>query len=264
MKITTPIHYLAAMAILSVCAILLASCMSTSTITAYDAEGRITSVTQTKESISKVVTADLANKTVVQCTNGWGAEVKIGAQLESGMTPSVSMAAGKLNWFYGSFLEETQPSQIADIITAWHENLSITPAGITSGPDAQSSQGNTSNKTTDGAAHNGTYTNLQEDRTIATQKAIVAKLLTFDGSKKFADLDETYEQSLKDLQRILLEYERVGLTESKVCVKRVSVSNGVITDLLYCYCDDSGCHDTACPNCTPWEVPEMFQESAEN
>ena len=108
-------------------AFVLCSCSSVYTITTYDENGKVVSVTETKETMAKSITANLEDKTVVQFISGWGAGITVGAQLQTGMTPAVTLKVGKLQEMYGSFKDG---ADIPKIIDATKENLTISQEGI--------------------------------------------------------------------------------------------------------------------------------------
>lgn len=258
----------AALALLFAC-----SCMSTSVIYEYDKEGNVIRKTETKESISKVLTNDLKNKTVVQCTNGWGAEVNVGAQLESGMTPSFKMAAGKLNWFYGSFLPSVDAPSIAGIIQSWHENLNISPAGIVSGPSTTAvtslpSVFTAGSYCADGSCDATKFTcggdcdfyDLRMYTSVVYLQGLVDVLSKYDGTKYFMqETGESYADVLKDFGKMLEVYKKYGCSDSKVVVHYVSVHGKAITKLMFSYVNADGTtYDVQCPNCTAWE-PEGYE-----
>lgn len=107
--------------------LLLCSCSSVYTVTTYDENGKVVSITETKETMAKSITANLENKTVVQFVSGWGAGITVGAQIQTGMTPAVSLKVGKLQEMYGSFKDA---EDIPAIIKATKEHLTISQEGI--------------------------------------------------------------------------------------------------------------------------------------
>ena len=118
-------------------ALLMCSCASLtwSKVTTYNADGKVVSVTETHESIAATVTKDLKNKTVIVCETGWGVKLSAGAQIESGMTPELTVHAGKIEGFYGSFLKNVTAADISHIVQAAHNNLTIGPGGVSDRKD---------------------------------------------------------------------------------------------------------------------------------
>jgi hypothetical protein len=104
--------------------------LTNSKITTYGADGKIVSVAETNESIAATITKSAANKTVVVCETGWGVKMEVGAQLQSGMTPELTLQAGKIEAFYGSLLKNVTGEEISKIIQAAHNELTIGPGGV--------------------------------------------------------------------------------------------------------------------------------------
>ena len=114
--------------------LLMTGCTATkSTTITYDAEGRITSRTETQESVVKEITASTANKTVVAWESGWAAYISGSTATNDDPTPHVKMFAGKTDKGVISAL----PNQagwdgIAETVRATKYELRISPDGVTS------------------------------------------------------------------------------------------------------------------------------------
>ena len=88
------------------------------------------------------------------------------------------------------------------------------------------------------------------------QLALAYKLLKENG-KKYAmkETGESYELTLKHFVVRLLEHQSKGETTTKLCIKRATVKDGVITDLAYSLEQDDGSRiETDCPSCVDWLV----------
>lgn len=79
----------------------LCSCASTSRIIEYNNEGKVVKETTTKENVSKTICSDLSEKNVVLLSRGWGVRLEAGSRIDSAMTPSLLIDAGKFSSFYG-------------------------------------------------------------------------------------------------------------------------------------------------------------------
>ena len=112
----------------------LTGCTATkSTTITYDAEGRITSRTESQESVVKEITASTANKTVVAWESGWTAYISGSTATNDDPTPHVKMFAGKTDKGVISAL----PNQIgwdgiAEAIRSTKYELQLTPNGVAS------------------------------------------------------------------------------------------------------------------------------------
>ena len=112
----------------------LAGCTATKSITVtYDAEGRITSRTESQESVVKEITASTANKTVVAWESGWAAYISGSTATNDDPTPHVKMFAGKTDKGVISALpNQTGWDGIAEAIRSTKYELQLTPNGVAS------------------------------------------------------------------------------------------------------------------------------------
>ena len=132
----------------------MAGCTATKSVTVtYDAEGRITSRTETQESVVKEITASTANKTVVAWESGWAAYISGSTATNDDPTPHVKMFAGKTDKGVISAL----PNQagwdgIAETVRATKYDLQLTPNGLTSASSDRSDPSDKSDKSGGGDA----------------------------------------------------------------------------------------------------------------
>lgn len=103
---------------------------------------------------------------------------------------------------------------------------------------------------------NYVLTDVDGNNDIAYQLTLAYKLLKANG-KKYAmkETGESYELTLKHFIVRLLEHQSKGETTTKLCIKRATVKDGVITDLMYSIEQDNGSRiETDCPSCCDWLV----------
>lgn len=114
--------------------LLMAGCTATkSTTVTYDAEGRITSRTESQESVVKEITASTAGKTVVAWESGWAAYISGSTATNDDPTPHVKMFAGKTDKGLISALpNQTGWDGIAETVKATKYELQLSPDGVTS------------------------------------------------------------------------------------------------------------------------------------
>ncbi|OGV32835.1 MAG: hypothetical protein A2020_07960 [Lentisphaerae bacterium GWF2_45_14] len=129
MKIT---YTLAAIVLI---ALFVQGCSSTSTITEFDAQGKITKVTDTKESVVEQVIASTKEKTVFIFDKGWwfGAEASIFSP--ESPVPITRILAKKNNRGVLSIRQDQRGmAEIRDIVKAAleTESLAVTASGVTS------------------------------------------------------------------------------------------------------------------------------------
>ena len=112
----------------------LTGCTATkSTTITYDAEGRITSRTESQESVVKEITASTAGKTVIAWESGWAAYISGSTATNDDPTPHVKMFAGKTDKGLISALpNQTGWEGIAETIKATKYDLQLTPNGVSS------------------------------------------------------------------------------------------------------------------------------------
>ena len=116
-------------------ALLLSGCLSAtrSTVTEYDANGRVERVTETTESVVTSLTKSTANKTVVAWESGWAAYISASTATMTEPTPTVRLFAGKTDKGLVSALPGQQNwAGIAEAITATKYELNVTPEGVSS------------------------------------------------------------------------------------------------------------------------------------
>ena len=112
----------------------LTGCTATkSTTVTYDAEGRITSRTESQESVVKEITASTAGKTVIAWESGWAAYISGSTATNDDPTPHVKMFAGKTDKGLISALpNQTGWEGIAETVKATKYDLQLTPNGVSS------------------------------------------------------------------------------------------------------------------------------------
>lgn len=89
---------------------------------------------------------------------------------------------------------------------------------------------------------------------IEYQLALAYKLSKMDG-KKYAmkGTGETYEITLKHFIVKMVEHKAKGETATPLRIKRATVKDGVITDLMYSIEQSDGSRiEEECPNCCDW------------
>jgi hypothetical protein len=121
--------------------LVLTGCTATkSVIITYDAEGRITSRSESQESVVKEITASTANKTVVAWESGWAAYISGSTATNDDPTPHVKMFAGKTDKGVISALPDQKGwDGIAEAIKATKYELKLTPNGVSSAGTAAAS-----------------------------------------------------------------------------------------------------------------------------
>lgn len=95
---------------------------------------------------------------------------------------------------------------------------------------------------------------VDANQSIEYQLTLAYKLLKMDG-KKYAmkETGETYELTLKHFVVRLVEHKSKGEAVTKLCIKRATVKDGVITDLMYSLEQDDGSKiEEQCPSCCDW------------
>ena len=101
------------------------------------------------------------------------------------------------------------------------------------------------------------YEDLAGNQDFAYQLSIAMKLLTYDGySNKFEDTGEYYTTTLEHFVTRLIQHKAKGEEKSLLCVKYVTVENGVITKLMYSFRDPLNNYKEMlidCPSCVDWQ-----------
>ena len=101
------------------------------------------------------------------------------------------------------------------------------------------------------------YENLAGNQDFAYQLSIAMKLLTYDGyTHKMEQTGEYYTTTLEHFVTKLVQHKAKGEEKSLLCVKYVTVENGVITKLMYSFRDPLNDYKemlTDCPSCVDWE-----------
>ena len=94
-------------------------------------------------------------------------------------------------------------------------------------------------------------TDVDGNNNIEYQLTLAYKLLKANGKKyAFKETGKTYEVSLKQFIVKLLEEKSKGLEETKLCIKRATVKDGVVTDLMFSVLQEDGSRiDETCPSC---------------
>ena len=113
---------------------LAAGCTSTkSTTITYDKDGKITSRTESSESIVKEITESTKGKTVVAWESGWAAYISGSTATNDDPTPHVKLFAGKTDKGVISALPtQSNWEGIAQAIRATKYELQVTTSGVSS------------------------------------------------------------------------------------------------------------------------------------
>ena len=125
--------------ILLVVALITGGCTATKSVTlTYDKDGKITSRTETSDSIVKSITDSTKGKTVVAWESGWAAYISASTATEEDPSPHVKMFAGKTDKGVISALpNQTGWEGITSAILATHYGLEVTTSGIKNGGDGE-------------------------------------------------------------------------------------------------------------------------------
>ena len=119
-------------------ALFLSGCATTSTVTEYDLEGRVTRITVTERDPFDKVTDSTREKSVVAWSNGWAAYIRAGFATVETPTPSGEIYAGKVA---GGVLALHKDQRNADgipaIIAATREEVSVSFDGMSSRGEAE-------------------------------------------------------------------------------------------------------------------------------
>lgn len=116
--------------------LLLAGCTTSSTITEFDAEGRVIKTVITEKDPFDKVTEATKGKTVVMWSNGWAGYVSLSTATTEDPTPTGKAFVGKVAKGYISMLpSQKNADAIAKIIMATREDLSINKDGVTATAD---------------------------------------------------------------------------------------------------------------------------------
>lgn len=90
---------------------------------------------------------------------------------------------------------------------------------------------------------------------IEYQLALAIKMSKMDGTKyAMKGTKETYELTLKHFIVALVEHKAKGDETTPLRIKRATVKDGVITDLMYSVEQEDGSRiEEECPSCVLWE-----------
>ncbi len=121
-----------------------AGCSTPTTVTEYDSSGAVTKTTVTERDIVDKLTESTRHKLVFAWSNGWSAYVEaVMSEASSGtITPTGKIFAGKVGKGYLSIPEgfSCPNINIADIVAATHENLSVGFTGASAASDTASAE----------------------------------------------------------------------------------------------------------------------------
>jgi hypothetical protein len=110
-------------------------CLSStaSTVTEYNAEGKVVRITQNSESILKSVTESTKDKTCIVWESGWAAYISASAATTEDPTPTVKMGVGKVDKGAISLHKDHKELQnnLPAVIHATRDDLSVSVDGVT-------------------------------------------------------------------------------------------------------------------------------------
>ena len=115
------------------CLISFSGCVTSSTITTYDADGKIIKIEKATSDIVDKITQSTKDKTLIIWEDGWLAYLSISPGTTDDPTPHAKMWGGKLSKGYISIhkdMKDINWDGISKVISATSKNLSITPKGI--------------------------------------------------------------------------------------------------------------------------------------
>ena len=271
MKHHTPFHYLAFTAIFCVCAILLASCSHNGNLVGVGKVLRIGNDTCGITYVNGLFSVNSSrenSESVIETNDGDSFNATPGAAV-SGVR-SIRWRTSPQITGYLVDLAKIAPDAAAAYVAvmpslhhAQWDAKQQTPLDAPKLPNATSC---TAISKADMFLCNGNcdYNDLTSHDSISYQSSIVVALSGYDCSAVHPDSGETYAQSLADFARILETYAAHGLATTRVRIKSVTVADRKVTNLLYAYVGDDGTiTETQCPNCTPWELPDMLETPAD-
>jgi hypothetical protein len=117
----------------SVCFVfVLTGCFSptSTTVTEYNADGKVMKVTATTESVIKSVTGSTKDKSIVVWESGWLAYLSASTATTDDPTPTFKMGAGKVDKGAISLHKDHKDLNIADVIKATRSDLEVTTTGV--------------------------------------------------------------------------------------------------------------------------------------
>lgn len=124
--------------VISMLTAILSGCvLAPTTITEYDADGKITRTTKTP--IPATLSDNLKDKTVVWASNGWGLRLSVSASTSSDLMPGFDLEAGNLHHVIATIPSAaTNLDKVADVVSASEMNLTISPTtGVSSSAAAR-------------------------------------------------------------------------------------------------------------------------------
>lgn len=125
--------------VISMLTAILSSCVINpkTIVTEYDQKGHKTKTTETPALAT--ISANLAQKTVVIASNGWGLDLDVSAASTEGLMPGFSLRAGNLHHVIATIPSAaTNLDKVADVVSASEMNLTISPTtGVTSSAAAR-------------------------------------------------------------------------------------------------------------------------------
>lgn len=115
-------------------AALLSGCLSGSptVVSEFDADGHIVRRTETTESAVKSITESTKNKTIIVWRSGWTAGISVAAYSTEDPSPHLKIWAGKADEGLISALPTQKWSDLAAVILATKQDITVTAEGITS------------------------------------------------------------------------------------------------------------------------------------
>lgn len=115
----------------------LAGCATESTVTEFDAAGKITKVTVSTRDPFDKLTESTRDKSVVAWSNGWAAYIRAAAATTENPTPTGEIYAGKVSRGILTLHKEQQNAdRIPAIIAATREDITVDMTGVKSGNDS--------------------------------------------------------------------------------------------------------------------------------
>ena len=114
--------------------LILAGCGTTSNVTTYDKDGKITVVENVDADIIGSIVQSTKNKSLIVWHTGWAFGLSISPGTLEDPTPTAKIICGKFNDGYIAMLKDQQGfawTDVAKAIAATNSNLSATEGGVT-------------------------------------------------------------------------------------------------------------------------------------
>jgi hypothetical protein len=124
-------------------AFLMSGCVTRSTVTTYDKDGKITTITEVTSDVVDKITQSTKDKTVIIWEDGWLAYVSASPGTVEDPTPHGKIWGGRLSKGYMSIHKDHNVKDfnwegLAKVIASTRGNLTIGPTGISNSNDSTS------------------------------------------------------------------------------------------------------------------------------